>query len=61
LVIKLYFWNPTKTVLREYLAYDLGQLIADVGGLLGMLLGASLFSLLKFVVEKCRKLYIEMK
>jgi len=60
LLIKLQFWNPMKTLKKEYFAYDRGQLIADVGGLLGMLLGASLFSLFELIVEKCRSVYIHL-
>ena len=34
-----------RTVKSEFLAYDLGSLVGDLGGMVGMLLGASILAL----------------
>ncbi len=46
-IIKLSLQNPThcRIVKEEYLIYDVESLVGDAGGVIGMLLGASLLGL----------------
>jgi len=54
-MLSLQFPNPSIVIGKEYWAYDPANLIADVGGLLGMLLGTSALSGLDYIMEHCSK------
>ena len=43
LVLEFYYRKSKYDITSEYLAYDIGNVIADIGGFLGLLLGYSLF------------------
>jgi len=55
MIIRIYFGNPSMTVKKEFWAYDRGNLLADTGGLLGMLLGVSLLSGFEFLFDMIKK------
>jgi len=59
MLLRFNFLRPVKTVKKEYLAYDPSNLISDMGGLLGMLLGASIFSLFEAIGQKVQLIYKE--
>ena len=42
--------------MEELLVYGYGDLLADFGGYLGLLLGASLVSFYEIIVASCQKL-----
>ena len=43
------------TVTSEYLVYDLADLAGDIGGIMGMLLGASLLTWYDWVTARAKK------
>jgi len=44
MIIAVYIGRPSMNVVREYLVYDSNDLMAEMGGLLGMLFGFSFLS-----------------
>lgn len=52
--IMLHSTSVTKTIIEEYLVYDLPGMFGNIGGTLGLFLGVSLFSLLsKLITTMC--------
>lgn len=49
MVLKVMFTSIQESTIKEYYKYDYTQLIGDVGGQMGMLLGASLFTVIEFI------------
>ncbi|XP_063687668.1 acid-sensing ion channel 5-like [Bolinopsis microptera] len=49
MVLKVLFTSIQESNIKEYRKYDYTQLIGDVGGQMGMLLGASLFTVIEFI------------
>ena len=50
--------DGTVEVTHEVEVYDMNDLLADFGGMLGLLLGASVFGLLEFVADIMSKIGI---
>ncbi len=48
LVFSVFITDPSYTVEREVLKYDVKDLVADVGGYLGLLLGASILNAVEY-------------
>jgi len=57
MVLKIYLPNPSKVIKKEYKVYEMHNLLADLGGLLGMLLGASVLSFFDCVTDVGKSLY----
>eukprot|EP00116_Pleurobrachia_bachei_P010911 sb/3471173/ len=49
MVLQVLFTSIQESNYKEYVKYDYTQLIGDVGGQMGMLLGASLFTIIEFI------------
>ncbi len=52
--------NPIKVV-RQHLAYGFSQFVADFGGYLGLLLGASILSIYDSVIEAVKVAMVALK
>ena len=53
----IFLTESTQMVVEEeILIYDLGDLVADTGGYLGLLLGLSLLSLVEMAIKGCQRL-----
>ena len=50
MVIEILFTSMQKTQVNEVITYDLGNLFGDVGGVLGLFLGASVFTIIEFIL-----------
>ena len=50
MVVEILFTSMQKYAVKEVITYDLGNLFGDVGGVLGLFLGASIFTILEFVL-----------
>ena len=51
--ISMFFPSGQHFVRREYLLYDQNDLIADIGGYLGLLLGYSILSVFHRILRLC--------
>ncbi|XP_063683390.1 acid-sensing ion channel 5-like [Bolinopsis microptera] len=50
MVVEILFTSMQKTQVNEVITYDLGNLFGDVGGVLGLFLGASVFTIIEFIL-----------
>ena len=50
MVMEILFTSMQKYEVNEVITYDLGNLFGDVGGVLGLFLGASFFTILEFLL-----------
>lgn len=49
MVLEVLFTSMRTSEIREIINYDMGNLLGDIGGVLGLFLGASLFTILEFI------------
>jgi len=61
MLIKVFTSAPALTVQTEYLIYTKGDFLADLGGLMGMLVGVSLLSIYDKIVEMFSLLQRKLK
>ena len=50
MVLEVIFTSMQKLAVNEIITYDMGNLLGDIGGVLGLFLGASVFTIFEFVI-----------